>query len=131
MRARLGGWFIVALATATLGSCGEPADDRIPGPDLLDDPSLEIVETITVTSDGFDPDQVSIVAGEGLELVNDGDQPHGFDGGEDFGTGLLEPGERSTLVLREAGEFPYVDPAEPNHQGTIVVEPDPDAPAPD
>lgn len=118
----------MALVLSLAAACGDPPADRLPGPDLLDDPGFEIVETITVDDRGFAPDEVTIVAGEGVELVNGGDGPHGFDGGAEFGTGLLEPGERSTLVLTEAGDYPFVDSADPAREGRIVVDPDPDDP---
>jgi plastocyanin len=131
MKPGRGGWIVALLAmlaTLTAGGCGEPADDRNPGPRLIDETSLEIVETITVDHTGFAPDEITVTAGDGLELVNEGVEPHGFDGGEEFGTGLLEPGERSTLVLPSAGDYPYVDPADPDNEGLIVVEADPDDP---
>lgn len=119
---------MLALAVLFAAACGEPADDRIPGPDQLAETPFEIVGSISVDERGFTPSEITITAGEGIELVNEGVDPHGFDGGEEFGTGLLEPGERSTLVLVEPGDYTYVDPADTGHQGFIVVEPDPDDP---
>jgi hypothetical protein len=116
-----------ATASLLLAGCGDPPADRIPGPDLVDEPTFEVVDTIAVDDDGFSPDEVTITAGDGLELVNEGDEPLAFDGGDEFDTGLLLPGERSTLVLTEAGEFPYTDGRPDGHEGLIVVEPDPDA----
>jgi plastocyanin len=124
-------WSLVALLGACGVACGEPADDRIPGPDLLAETSVEIVETVEVGERGFAPDEITVVAGDGIELINTGTEAHGFDGGDAFGTGLLEPGEKSTLVLVESGEYEYVDPADRSREGTIVVEPDPDDPATD
>lgn len=124
-------WWSVAVVAFVATACGEPAADRFPGPDQLDETGFEVVETITVDDTGFSPDEVTIVAGDGLELVNDGHGPHGFDGGEEFSTGLLEPRELSTLVLAVSGDYPYVDPADPSHEGVIVVEPHPDEPSGD
>lgn len=118
----------LAVLAPLLAGCGEPPLDRVPGPAQLQDVP-EVVGTIVVDDEGFDPAEQTITAGEALELVNEGDEPHGFDGGEGFGTGLLEPGESTTLVLREPGELPYRDPAHPEHEGRIVVEPGPEADA--
>jgi plastocyanin len=118
---------LVALALVA-AACGEPAADREPGPRLLTDTTIDVVGTVSVDDAGFDPDELTVVAGQAVELVNEGSGPHGFDGGEDFDTGLLEPGERTTLVLSEAGELRFTDPAEPDHEGRFVVEPDPDDP---
>lgn len=119
---------VIAAVALIPTSCGDPPDDPEPGRAQIRSEVPTVVDSVVVDDDGFDPVEVTITAGEGLELVNEGDAPHGFDGGEDLDTGLLEPGERSTLVLGEAGEYRFVDPAEPDHEGVVVVEPDPDDP---
>jgi plastocyanin len=113
---------LAALALAVAG-CGEPDPDRSPGPKDLEGYDFDAAATIEVTEEGFEPVEVTVLEGEVILLVNAGEEPHRFDGGEAFDMGTLAPGQRQTLILDEPGEYDYVDRLDPDHEGTITVEP--------
>jgi len=97
---------VVALAVGG-GACGSPPDDRIPGPELLEDAQFETVETIAMTEGGFDPGEVQLVSGEAVLIENRDDVPHRVRGHRDeslrFDTGDLLPDESTTIRFTTAG----------------------------
>jgi hypothetical protein len=94
------------VAAGTLG-CGEPDDDRIPGPRLLDEFALERVAEVSVDGDGFDTTRLEVTAGQAIDLVNDDDGPVRIRGRVDddlrYDTGDLQVGDRTTLGFRSPG----------------------------
>ena len=60
---RIGGAFAV-VAALTLAACGEPADDRIPGPRILEEGEFDVVATVTLDGSGFDKSDVEIAPGQ-------------------------------------------------------------------
>jgi hypothetical protein len=90
-----------------LGACGDADADREPGPRTLDDHLPEIVGDITVDEGAFDPDELSLDAGQGIELTNTGDDPIRVVGTMDtdvaYDTGLMHPDEATILVFDEPG----------------------------
>jgi plastocyanin len=110
----------LAVAVTLVGACS--SDRRFPTADDLADIDLTPSHTITVTDEGFDPPRLVIASGEVVVLRNDGDEAHSFSAEERFDTGLLEPGEETTLLLERPGEIPYTDRATGN-DAVLVVEP--------
>ena len=112
---------IAALVAVSLASCGD-ADPSPPTAEDLADLDLSPDVTITVDEGGYDPAELSERAGTVYRLVNDGDEPHSFTADDQaFDTGLMLPGEDTTLVLTEPGEHAFHDIEEPDHEGTITV----------
>ncbi len=107
------------VALSLLSGCGDAVEET--APDDLDAIDVSVDATITVDEDGFDPAALEVRSGDAIELVNAGDEPHAFRGGERFETGRMEPGETVTLVLDEPGEITYTDRFEPGHVGSITV----------
>lgn len=107
------------LAGATFIAACSPADD--PQPDLAE-LDLEPVATVVVDETGFEPDRLQLTAGEGIELVNEGDQPHSFVATSPArDTGELLPGEVVLLRFDAADEIEAHDGTDPEHTITIEV----------
>jgi plastocyanin len=114
---------LVALAAAALVACGDP-DPSPPTPDDLADIDLSPDHVITVDERGFDPADLEVEAGEVIQLVNQGDEPHSFTADDqEFDTGRMLPGEDTTLVLTEPDEITFYDVEDRDHEGSLVVRP--------
>jgi plastocyanin len=70
--------------------------------------------------DGFQPGTVTIDAGQTVTFINAHDDPHTATGGS-FDTGILQPGDISTITFDEPGTFPYACLIHPEMTGTIDV----------
>ena len=110
---------VLGIALQT-GACADPVP-RSPTPADLEAVDLSADHTITVDEAGFEPAHLEIDAGEVVVLVNEGNEGHTFTAEERFDTGLMEPGDETTLILGEPGEIPYWDDEAPDHTATIVV----------
>lgn len=90
--------------------------------------------TITYTSSGFSPSDVTIKSGGSITWVNDGDSeiqiaanPHPIHTGnkEVSGGGFvltLQPGEQATVTISKTGTQGYHDHLNSSQGGTITVE---------
>jgi plastocyanin len=90
--------------------------------------------TITYTSSGFLPSEITLQSGDELTWMNDGDKeiqigadPHPIHTGnkEVSGGGFvltLQPGEQATVTLEKKGTFGYHDHLNASQGGTITVE---------
>ena len=104
-----------------LAACGD-SDPSPPTARDLAEVDLSPDHTITVDEDGYEPAELEVRAGDVVLLVNEGDGPHSFtsDAGE-LETGRLEPGDETTLVLREPQVVRFHDVEAPEHEGTLTV----------
>ena len=114
---------VVAIAALLLGGCADSNPSPPTAEDLADiDVSADV--TITVDEDGYDPSEVEDEAGTVFLLVNEGDESHSFTADDHtFDTGLLLPGEETTLVLTEPGTHTFHDTEAPEHEGKLRVVP--------
>ncbi len=115
-------WALVGAAAAIVVT-GCDADPSPPTPEDLRAVDVSPDHTISVDEDGFEPSRLEIRAGEVVRLVNAGDEEHSFTAEERFDTGLLEPGEDTTVVLTTPGEVPYRDLENPDVEGTLTIVP--------
>ncbi len=115
------GGFLAAAAILGLSACGEPDEDRIPGPRLLEEGEFEIVATVTVDESGFDVEAVEIDPGQVVAIEILGDEPTQIRGYVDdelrSDTGDLLPGEAALCRLTEPGGVAY----EAYSDATLVV----------
>ena len=112
---------LAALGAVLLVACGDP-DPSPPTPGDLAEIDLSPDHTITVDEDGFEPAALEVQAGEVIQLVNEGDEPHSFTAADqEFDTGRLLPGEETTLVLTEPHEITYYDVEDRDHEGSLAV----------
>ena len=108
---------VACLALAALTGCGD-SNPSAPTPEDLEDIDLSPDHTIVVDDDGFDPSELEVTSGEVLLLVNEGDTEHSFTT-EDraIDTGLMQPGEETTLVLVEPAVVDFFDLEQPGPRG--------------
>jgi len=112
-------------AEAESATCGKAPVSQLPPGQKI---TCTIVTTsgdrsaaITVDEGGYEPNQLEIVAGDVVLLVNGGAEDHSFTADEPRFDTRLEPGEDTTLVLTEPGEVPFHDVEAPEHEGTLTV----------
>lgn len=102
---------MVAMVAVLASACGDPDPDRVPGPNLLEDAAPETVAEIDVSSAGFDPDEVTVDAGQAIELTNTGDEDVravGRLGSERrFDTGTLRSDDTTTIAFEQAGDYRF------------------------
>ena len=113
--ATLAGFSAVAMA-----SCSDDAD--IPSTSDVNASVPVSTATVTITSEGFDPDSATVQAGEAVTFENGDDQDHRVVADDDtFNTGTLKPGESTVVLFSEAGTVKFSDALDPSHTGQIEV----------
>lgn len=114
--------FLTACALAVaLAACGDSNPSPPTAADLREI-DLSVDHTIVVDDGGFSPSTLEVTAGEVVLLVNEGDAAHSFTADDrGFDTGRLQPGDDTTLVLTEPGEYPFYDQEAPDQTGTLTV----------
>jgi len=102
---------VAAVAAIAISACGEPRDDRIPGPDLLAEVETEVVATVDIDDDGFAVGQLEVEPGQAIELVNttgESVRVRGSTGGDlAYDTGGLLPDESTLIVLEDPGRYTF------------------------
>jgi plastocyanin len=85
--------------------------------------------TVDIANFAFAPAELRITAGTTVVFTNSDGAPHTATAGTDaeptperFDTGLLQPGERFTVVFDEPGTYAYFCERHPPMTGVIVVE---------
>ncbi len=109
------------LAVALVAGCGD-SDPSPPTARDLAEVDFSPDHTITVDDDGYEPSELEVAPGDVVLLVNEGDEPHSFstDDGE-LETGRMEPGDETTVVLRDPQVLRFHDVEDPEHEGTLTV----------
>ena len=121
---------MLMLASAACGSDSGPAAPTAPPPVVVSPPATP---TVTITSAGVSPREVSVAAGGRVTFVNNDAIPHDVAGGPDPATpdcreidavGFLTPGQsRQTAPLPTARTCEYHDHGfhSPLFNGRIVI----------
>lgn len=78
------------------------------------------VQIVDDDADGFQPQTVTVDAGQSITFVNLDDDPHTATGA-DFDTGIMQPGDLVTITIDEPGSFGYSCLIHPVMIGTIDV----------
>lgn len=122
MRVLARGAALAACALAVvLAGCGD-ADPSPPTAADLEEIDLSVDHTIVVDDDGYAPGTLEVTAGEVVLLVNEGETAHSFTADDrGFDTGRMQPGDDTTLVLTEPGEYDFYDLEAPDRTGTLTV----------
>jgi plastocyanin len=113
---------VAVLAVAGAG-CGSERADRQPGPSdgaVLDFTSKA---TIAVSEKGFDPAELTVRVGDTITVENRGSRADGLSS-TSIDTGMLEPGESTTVFFGEERTIDIASHADPSHTGRIVVTPE-------
>jgi plastocyanin len=119
MRAVAPVFVLIALVLAGAG-CGDDRADRRPGP--LDGSALDFTSkaTIVITESGIDPATLTVRVGDTITVENRGTRPDGLSS-LSIDSGVLQPGETSTVFFGEERTVEVASHADPSHTGTIVV----------
>jgi hypothetical protein len=117
---------VLAAGATTAVACGDPVEEpTLPTVDFA--PSA----TLTVTPDAIGcalfrvttgPD-CSVPAGSVVEVANEGADNRRVVADGIFDTGILRPGDTTTVVVTDVGTFEVYDDAEPEHTLELVVTP--------
>ena len=112
---------VIGLVVVVLSGCVDPQPSTPAAADL-EAIDLSPDHTVAVDDRGFDPAELEVRAGDVIRLVNEGTDEHTFTAdGQRFDTGIMEPGDHTTVVLTEPGEVAYRDLEEPDHTGVVTV----------
>ncbi|MEY2405890.1 MAG: Cupredoxin-like domain [Acidimicrobiaceae bacterium] len=119
MRAVAPVFVLIGLVLAGAG-CGDDRADRRPGP--LDGSALDFTSkaTIVITESGIDPATLTVRVGDTITVDNRGKRPDGLSS-LSIDSGVLQPGETSTVFFGEERTIEVASHADPSHTGTIVV----------
>jgi plastocyanin len=111
---------VVALLVLVAAGCGSERADRRPGPQ--DGSALDFTSkaTIRVTEAGFDPAELTVEVGDTITVENRGSRSDGLSS-TTIDTGLLEPGESTTVFFGEARTIDIASHADATHKGKITV----------
>lgn len=122
---------VVAALTMVVVGCGEPPpDDRVPGPQLLEESAPELTGAVAMTEDGFDTTRLELAVDQGFELTNASDGPHRIQGRRDdqliFDTGDMLPGETTVIVVNSEGTVTFTDRDDPDLHFEVVARSSPE-----
>jgi plastocyanin len=114
---------VVTLLVLAGAACGSDPADRKPGPQ--DGSALDFTSkaTIVLTEQGFEPSTLTVKVGDTITVENRGSRPDGLSSGT-VDSGVLQPGESTTLFFGEAQTIDIASHADPSHTGKIVVSPE-------
>ncbi|MBI2334342.1 cupredoxin domain-containing protein [Candidatus Daviesbacteria bacterium] len=122
------------LLTGSKKTAPVPSSQTSPAPALQEEasPSATVSQNVVrITSSGFEPQTITIKAGESVTWVNENTVSHQVNSAvhpthqvyPSLNTiGLLQAGESKSLVFPEAGSFKYHDHLNPSLTGSVVVE---------
>lgn len=97
---------VVLVATLALAGCAQNGGDGSGG----DGGSGGPAETVAALDNRFDPEQVSVAAGDTVEWVNEGSNPHTVTIRPEGDSGTvhdeeIQPGDETTYTFQESGTF--------------------------
>lgn len=112
---------VAAVAAVGLASCSDDSSSSSSSAALSSAVPVSAA-TVKITSDGFDPDAVTVPAGDAVTFTNNDNQDHRVvaDNGS-FDTGTLRPGESTVVLLADAGTVKFKDSLDPSLTGQVEV----------
>lgn len=87
--------------------------------------------TVTITANGFSPDNITIKAGDTVTWINSDTQNHQVASDPHpihtlypplNNVGLLQPGEQKSLTFPDSGTHGYHDHLNPNSKGSVIIQ---------
>ncbi|HEX4903660.1 MAG TPA: hypothetical protein VFV42_12660 [Acidimicrobiales bacterium] len=119
MRARRrAGVAVCALLALTGAACD--SDRRAISRDDLPDVPAEPDHVVRLGDDGFDVEDLEVEADDLVEFRITGDDDHGIRAGTRIDTGLLFPGESTSVIFSDPGRYEVVDITDEDH--VLLVE---------
>lgn len=90
--------------------------------DINDDKGIEVPETITITTDGYTPIDVTIEAGRSVRFINDDTRQHTVTAENLlWGSGTIAPGGEFVHTFESAGTYPFFDSYNSRNSGAVYV----------
>ena len=126
-----GGYFYYkSLSKTPTSYYSTPSDYPSPTPPSQDTSQNISQNVVKITSSGFEPQEITIKAGESVTWENDDTTPHQVMSAvhpthlvyPPLNIGLINPGESKSLVFPEAGTYKYHDHLNPTLTGQVVVQ---------
>lgn len=116
-----------ALALASLLLlAGCDSDRRAISRDDLPDVPSEPDHVVELGDDGFDVDELEVLATDLVEFRVTGDDDHGIRADTRIDTGLLFPGESTFVIFDQPGSYEVVDVTDDDQVLQVESLPDPD-----
>ncbi len=115
--------FLIVAAVVALGlaSCSDDSGSTSSSAALSSAVPVSSA-TVKITNGGFDPDSVTVPAGDAVTFTNDDDQDHRVVAdNSSFDTGTLRPGESTVVLFTDAGTVKYKDSLDPSLTGQVEV----------
>jgi plastocyanin len=112
---------VAGLALLALASCSDDSSSSSTS-EALSSAVPVSAATVKITSSGFDPESVTVPAGDAVTFSNDDNQDHRVVADDNsFDTGTLQPGESTVVLFAGAGTVKYKDSLDPSHTGQVEV----------
>lgn len=90
---------------------------------INDDKGLEAPEEIKITSDGFEPIDVEIEAGQVVKFINTDEEKHSVTADDlSWGSGTMQPDGEYVNRFDEAGTYTFFDSYDSSNTGAIYVD---------
>ena len=122
MRARA---LVAALALVALAGAGCDSDRRAISRDDLPDVPSEPDHVVELGDDGFDTEDLEVLATDLVEFRIVGDDDHGIRADTRIDTGLLLPGESTFVIFDQPGAYEVVDVTDEDQVLQVEAKPDP------
>ena len=113
----------------SVGDALESADDYDPSAaeaasdNINDDKGLSAPEEIEITSDGYDPIDVTIEPGDVVRFTNNDSETHSVTADDlSWGSGTMQPGDDYINRFDEEGVYTFFDSYDSSNTGAIYVE---------
>lgn len=101
----------------------DAADASAEADSINEDKGLVAPEVIEIDSDGYDPIDVTIEAGQAVKFVNNDSDVHSATGDDlSWGTGTIQPGSSSIERFDEEGTYTFFDSYDSSNTGAVYVE---------
>jgi plastocyanin len=112
---------VAAVAMLGLVACSDDASSSSNTADLSSAVPVSSA-TVKISGSGFDPDSVTVPAGDAVTFSNDDNQDHRIAADDSsFDTGTLQPGESTVVLFSTPGTVKYKDTLDPSNTGQVEV----------
>jgi plastocyanin len=114
---------VMALGALAIVGCGSSSNQTSGGGQSTTQTSGN---TVILKNTSFQPQQITISTGGELTWMNQDSVNHTIVGdntgpGDDFQSGVLQPGEEFSFIFDQPGTYPYHCSIHPNMKGTVIV----------
>jgi len=111
---------VALLVAAALAVAGCYSGAQKPGPEDGSDLDFGITQTVTIDDAGIHPNVITGHVGQAVSVTNRGTRDHTLSS-ESIDTGVIRPGETTTVYFSETATVDAHDRADPTHTATIKI----------